>query len=330
MKNATRPLVPRLALFLLVVTVFSLLNHRYMSWGSLYAVFESFAFVGLIALGLGPVMIAGELDLSVGSVAAVAGILAIQLIGFGMVVSVAVPTLLALAFGFAQGYLIGRTRMNSVVFTIGISIALRGLAYVMSNEESAVLPIEQIGVADLVSHRIGVFSPFSIGTLAIMVALALFLRLARQGREIYAIGGGRSEALAAGVSATRPISLAFAICAGCAGLAGALVSLKSGSANPAAHSDVMLLAVTGVLIADFGITGGTGSIPGLFLGVITLISLTTGLSSLQIPKDIQNFATGLLLVIVVIIDLLSRSTWFGRLRAALLRTKRQQGSRLVV
>ena len=326
MKNINRPLIPRLILLALVVITFSLLNPSYRGWGNVYTVFESFAYIGLIALGLGIVMIAGELDLSVGSMAAVSGILAIQLIKWGIAVSVIVPTIIALVFGLSQGYIIGRLRMNSVVFTIGISIALRGLAYIISGEQSAVLPLESINVVDLVSFRIGIFSPFSIMTITIMILLYILMRFSRRGREIYAIGGGRSEALAAGVSPTKAMSIAFAICAGCAGLAGALVSLKSGSASPAAHSDIMLYAITGILIADFSISGGTGSIPGLFLGVITLISLTAGLSSLQIPKDIQNFAIGSLLVLVIIVDLLSRSEQFNAFIRSFRKPKVSQNS----
>lgn len=316
-KPTNRPLLPRILLFVLILVVFSILSPSYRNLGNVYSIFEAFAFTGLIALGLGVVMVAGELDLSVGSVAAIAGILAIQWIEWGVITSVIITTFLALVFGLLQGYLIGRLRINSVVFTIGISMALRGLAFVISKETSAVIPIQYINVVDLITYRIGVFSPFSLTTIAVAVALGLLLRLSRRGREIYAIGGGRSEAISAGISLPKTFSLAFMICAGCAGLAGALVSIKSGSANPAAHNDIMFIAITGVLIADFGISGGTGTIPGLFLGVITLTMLTTGLSSLQVPKDIQNFAIGTLLVLVIIIDFSIRSAWFNALQERL-------------
>ena len=294
----------RLALAAAMFAVFAATNDTYRTSGNLYAVLEGVALAGMIALGIGVTMIAGELDLSVASVAAVAGVVAVQLAnaGVGLVGSVAIVLAAGILFGAAQGYVIALLDVNSLVFTIGTLIAVRGVAFVVADEKTVPLDLERLSMSDSISHRFWIFSPFSLITIAAFVLIGLVLAYGIFGREIYAIGGGRSEARAAGVTTKRPITLAFATSAGLAALAGGLVSLKSGGAAPFALESTLLTAVTAALVGGVSLYGGKGDALGIFVGILTLEFLLAGLSAEGAPFYVANLAIAGFLFVFLIIE----------------------------
>jgi len=297
-----RVMASRLLLAVAVFGYFAITDDRFFTTNNVFTIFEGFAQLGLAALAIGLTIIAGELDLSVGSAAAVGGILAVTWAGFGLVPAVLLVTLVGAAYGALQGYLIHRLRIASIVFTLGTLIALRGIAFLISNEDTVVVP--DFDIAKLVKQQIWIFSPFSLVTLAVLIATAILLRYSRWGHEIYAIGGGRAEAVAAGVPLWRPLVLTFMLSGAMAGLTGALTSLKSGSAAPGGFADLLLPAATAALIGGVAITGGSGSVLGIAVGSLTLRFLISGLSLRAAPFYVLTLATGVLLLLVILLELL--------------------------
>lgn len=293
----------RLGLFAAVFLVFSVSDDRFYTINNVFTIFEGFAFLGLAALAVGVTIIAGELDLSVGSAAAVAGIISVSLVGrVGLIPTLLLASLIGAAYGSLQGYLIYRLRIQSLVFTLGTLIGLRGLAFMISGENTVVM--SDLGVAQTVRRQLGIFSPFSLITLACFALVALLLINTRFGREIYAIGGGRSEAAAAGVPLVRPLVLAFALSGTLAALTGALTSIKSGSAGPAAFETLLLPAATAALIGGVSLLGGRGSVFGIAIGALTLRFINSGLSLGGAPFYILTLATGIVLIVAVVLELL--------------------------
>ena len=287
----------RLALFATVFLVFSWSDDRFFTTNNVFTIFEGFAFLGLAALAVGVTIIAGELDLSVGSAAAVVGIISVSLVGeIGLI-----PTVLLATYGGLQGYLIYRLKIQSLVFTLGTLIGLRGLAFMISGENTVVM--SDLRVAQTVRRQLWIFSPFSLVTLACFVLVALLLVNTRFGREIYAIGGGRQEAAAAGVPLVRPLVLAFALSGAMAAMTGALTSIKSGSAGPAAFETLLLPAATAALIGGVSLLGGRGSVFGIAIGALTLRFINSGLSLGGAPFYILTLATGIVLIVAVVLEL---------------------------
>lgn len=304
MKAFNNPLIQRLILVLLVYAGFALTVTNFASSGNAYSVLESSALLGIIAAGLAVNMLAGELDLSVGSVAACAGLIAITMSEHGIIIAVIAAVIPAVIYGMIQGYCIARLQISSLVFTLGTFIGMRGLAYVISNEKTLTLAIANLKISMSLRERmLGIFSPFSLLMIVVLVLAGLALRYTRAGREIFAIGGARKEALAAGISAKRPLIVSFATSAGLAALAGALASLRGGSATPAGYETLLLAAVTAALIGGVSLYGGRGGIIGVFLGVITLQLLMSGLQLLGAPNWGANLATGLILLAFLGVDL---------------------------
>ena len=292
----------RLAVFVGVFAVFAIADRRFATPNNIFTIFEGFAWLGLAALAVGLTIIAGELDLSVGSVAAVAGIVAVSIVeAIGLVPAVVVTALLGMAYGAVQGYLIHRLKIHSLVFTLGTLIGLRGLAFMISGENTVVM--KNLDIADAVRNQLWIFSPFSLVTIVVFTLVGLFLVYTRYGREIFAVGGGRQEAAAAGVPLVRPLVLTFALSGSMAALAGALTSIKSGSAGPAAFEQLLLPAATAALIGGVSLLGGKGSVIGVAIGTLTLRFITSGLSLGGAPFYVLTLATGAVLIVVVVLEL---------------------------
>lgn len=298
-------LAARIGLLAVVWIVFTALDSSFASDDIVFSVLQSSAFVGLIAIGIGVTMLAGELDLSVASVAAVAGILAVEMSTIGGIPAIALAALIACVFGVVQGTCIALLRINSIVFTIGTLFALRGVANLLTDSKSVLLPVDQIDLSEALIERIWVVSPYVLLTIAVAVVIGVGLAVSRWGREIYAIGGARAESEAAGVPQRRPLILAFALSGFCAGLAGAVSAVVAGSGAAGAYGNVLLLAVTAVLVGGVGLYGGRGTILNVVIGCLILETFIAGLIDQGATQEVQQLATGALLLLVVSVEFLT-------------------------
>ena len=298
-------LAVRAAFMAVIYLVFALQLPNYHTSNGIAALLDGAVLVGTVSVGVGVTMIAGEFDLSVGSLAALTGVIALEIISIGALPALVVGVLFAAAVGAIQGLLIGVLGINSLVFTIGTLIGLRGLAMVVAHEQTITMPIEQLPDVDILTHHfLGVFSPISVGMIVVFVAVGLFLKYTLWGREIYAIGGGRNEARAAGVPLLRPMMIAFTLSGALAGLGGALLSIRLGSATPLGFDSLLLSAATTCLMGGIALEGGIGNVIGIAIGLFTLRFLVTGMAALGAPYYVQNLAVGALLILVVVVQLI--------------------------
>jgi len=292
----------RIVLVLALFVLFSALESSFATEANIYTVLEGFAFTGLVALAIGITIIAGEMDLSVGSMAAVAGVIAVSFAGWGLTCAVLLAVLVTATLGALQGVAIGLLRIPSIVFTVGTMIGLRGLVYILSGEETVVVP--DLKMVEVIRHPVSVFSLFSLITIGIFILMGLVLSYSRPGRNVYAIGGGRMAATAAGVPVFRTIVLIFTVSGILAGLAGSLVCLKSGSAIPRGLEGLLLLAAASALIGGTSLSGGRGTVLGIALGVMTIRFVSSYIHFKAMSYYAENLAIGALLILVVAIDLL--------------------------
>jgi len=305
-KETIADLAIRAVFMAIVYIAFASLLPSYHTVNGLAALFDGAVLIGLVAVGLGVTMLAAEFDLSVGSLAAVIGVLAINLIagGMGIPLALVIAVAAAVVYGGLQGLVIAVTGINSLVFTIGTLIGLRGFALIISNENSVTIPIPRLAETDVFAERfLGILSPLSIILIIVLVLVGLFLSYTVWGREIYAIGGGRAEARAAGVSVVRPMVIAFALSGGLAGLGGALSSVRLGSATPLGFDTLLLSAVTACLMGGIALEGGRGNVLGILIGLLTLRFLVGGVASLGAPYWLQSLAIGGLLILAIVVQM---------------------------
>lgn len=313
-----RPYLLPLAVLALTWIIISAVTPSFRGEASVFSVLEGFSLVGLVALGLAVTIIAGEFDLSVGSMAALAAVIAVLASPMGLIGSLVIATATGIVFGALQGALIGRLGINSLVFTIGTLILLRGLTYIYSGH--APIMIENFEITDPLLERYWVFSLSSMMALIVFALIGLFLTYTRWGREIFAIGGARNEAIAAGVPRIQPIAICFAISAGCASLAGALAALRGGSAAPQNYDDLLLTGCAATLLGGISLYGGRGSVLNVGLGVAILSVVGAGLAARGTSASSVQLVTGVLLLAVIAVEFIagrlkSRNTVFGRARA---------------
>lgn len=299
-----------LPLIVLVVTwlVIAGITPTFRGQASVYSVLEGLPLVGLVALGLAVTIIAGELDLSVGSMAALAAVIAVQTSSLGLIGCLTVATVVGIAFGALQGTIIGKLGINSLVFTIGTLILLRGVTHMLSG--SAPIMIPNFEITDPLLERYWVFSLSSIIAIIVFVLAGLFLTYVRWGREIFAIGGARNEAIAAGVPRVLPLAISFAISAGCASLAGALAAARGGSAAPQNYGDLLLSGCAAALLGGISLYGGRGTVFNVVLGATVLSVVTAGLSARGSEASLVQLVTGALLFAIIALEfLVGRKMW---------------------
>jgi ribose transport system permease protein len=287
-------LLGRAALCVLLAIGFSIAIPNFLAQSNTFAILQVVAPIGLAALGVSVTMLAGEVDLSIGSMAVLGGIVAVRLAGHGAALAVCVTLALGILLGAIQGLLISRLRMSSLVLTIGTLILLSGCAYLLSG--NAAVSLGDFRAGEFLSSRYWVFSPVSLTFLALTALIWLGLNRSRYGHEIYAIGGGRREAEAAGVRTRRPLMLAFGVSGGMGALTGALVSLSTGGATPTGFSAVLLNSIAAAVIGGIALSGGRGSVWGVAMGALALGFISNGVNVLGAQVYVSQFLTGGLLL----------------------------------
>ena len=268
--------------------------------GAVFPVLEGFALLGIVALGVGMTMLAGELDLSVASMAAVGGVVAVKLSGSGLLPALSAAVAVGVAVGALQGYAIARLGINSLVFTVGTLILLRGIAYLGADNKAILL--KEFEVSDPLLVRWWIISPGIIVAAVLFVLVGMFLAFTKWGREIYATGGGRQEAVAAGVPKNRAIVVTFTCSAALAALAGAIASIKGGSAAPGNYQDILLTGVSAALIGGISLYGGRGTVLHIALGVAVISTIAAGLAAKGSQGYVTQLATGALLFAVIAVE----------------------------
>lgn len=256
--------------------------------------------LGVIAAGLAVTMIAGEFDLSVASMAAFAGVVAVALSGYGLLLSVMIAIVAGILLGMLQGWAIAKLGISSIVFTVGTLILLRGMTWLASG--GVAIRVEDITATDLFRGTFLFLSPLSITALVIIIGLGIFLSRTRWGRELYALGGARQEAIAAGVGYKRGMVVAFGISGGCSAVGGALVSALGGSAAPAALEVMLVTALSAVLVGGISLAGGRGTMVNVVLGFSIIAILSSGLAGMGAKAFVSVLFIGLLLLVVVLLD----------------------------
>jgi ribose/xylose/arabinose/galactoside ABC-type transport system permease subunit len=287
-----------------VLFAFALADHgdgEVFTKATLFSAFETFAAGGLVSLGLGVTMIAGEFDLSVVGVFSLAGCVAVLTGGASPFIGVVAALCAGLVAGALQGFLITRLRLSSVGVTLGGMLTCNGLAAVITQNQS--IPYDNMNVALDVASPIGQF--FSIRSLivfAIFGVVGLFGLLSRYGRDIIALGSDRRAATTAGVPVNGLVVAIFAFSGCCAALSGALASYSLASASPSGLSDVILPAAASAILGGVSLGGGSGRPFGIMIGALTLSVLRTGLNALGAPPFVNDIAMGAVLMAVSLID----------------------------
>jgi galactofuranose transport system permease protein len=264
----------------------------------------------LIALGMTLVIITGGIDLSVGSLYVLGGVLAAWASQYGLLAAFAVPLLVCGAIGVLNGVLIAYTRMAPFIVTLAALLGARGLMRAFSNEGS-----ETYLVQDDAFRRFGNGSFLDIGypvwlAAALVVAGIVLLSRTRFGQSVYAVGGSEDAAALMGMAVRRTKVTVYVLSGLLAGLAGAINAAKLGSGVTVLGAGMELDAIAAVVIGGTLLTGGAGTIAGTVAGVLLLGVIQNLINQVgNLNSNWQQVISGSFLAVVVVAQ-----TYLSRLR----------------
>ncbi|MCR9238358.1 MAG: ABC transporter permease [Alphaproteobacteria bacterium] len=279
---------------------FAFSNEFFATHRTTYAIMERFAVLGLVGLALTLCIIAGEIDLSIGSNAALAAVIVVRFTdSLGAINAALIAIAISTLVGLIQGYFIAYLRIRAIVLTVGTLMLLRGVSLFAAEEKTVMLT--DFTIPDFISTKMFVyFSPASLLVIAVFIAVALFMQFTRYGREIYAVGGARKEALASGIDLKRPMMVVFSISGFCAGLGGCIIGLRSGTAQALGLQYLLLAGTVAAFIGGVSILGGRGGVIGAAIGTLTVNFLNTGLVFNVTPAFMVQLYLGVLLMVVIV------------------------------
>ncbi len=305
-------------------------GEKFFTWQNLMnSLSQAIVIVGLIAIGETVVIVAGALDISVGSIASIGSVVAASvLVGAGTVgslhilptgitiVAVAAGILAGMIAGATNGFIVTKLRVNPTIATLGTLAAFAGIAFLLAPDGKPIGVLTQPDFTWLAQGRF--LTDAAIGQLGgskwtgipvltvILVVVAILVHILMTytdyGRAIYAIGGNATAARLAGINLTQVRVWMYMISGGIAGLAGVLLTARTTSGNPINGTGLELQAITAVFLGGAATSGGKGTIMGTFLAVILVGVLNNGMNLLGFNTFTQRVALGLLLIAAVAIS----------------------------
>lgn len=258
---------------------------------------------GILAVGVTLVLLSGGVDLSLGSVVALAGVLAAHCAHpdqFPVVVPIGVGMLTGMLCGGANGLMVTWGRVAPFVVTLGMMAIARGLALVLSGGT----PVSNLdrGFTWLGSGAVwGIRVPV-VFLMLVALGTHVVLRYTRPGRHLYATGGNEQAALASGIRVLRVKAGAYIACGGMAGLAGVLLAARVTTGQPNAGLAYELDAIAAAVIGGTSLSGGVGGVGGTLLGALLIGILSSGLDTLNVSPYYQQIIKGLIIIGAVWLD----------------------------
>lgn len=291
----------------IVLVAFFIIGTKGLWLGSLPSVLGITAQIGIIAIGQALLMTSGEVDLSVGSTFAFAGVVFITLLGttgLGILPAMVLTLVLIASIGGLNGVLTTRFRVPSMIVTMGGMFVLRGITYVATQGSSLSLPkaLRDDPVVEFLKSRIFGLNTTVFLLLALTALFVFILAKTRFGSHVMAVGGNADAALANGIAPAMVKTKAFVICAVLAGLSGILIACQTGSVYSTSGMRVELETIAAAVVGGCTLRGGTGSIWGPVIGVFVLSSLKGGLMMMGAPTSWYIAFVGAILVGFLIVS----------------------------
>ncbi len=295
-----------LLVFLVVLIVASVFVPNFFSWVNFKGLALSVATVGIIACTMLFCLAAGDFDLSVGSVVAMAGVLAAAVVNkTGSVPLGIVAAILAGGVvGLVNGFVIARLEINALITTLATMQIVRGLAFIACDGRP-------IGVINDGFFTLGITNFFGVPTpvwimIACFIVFGVLLHRTIFGRNTLAVGGNREAAHLAGIRVTRLKIIIFTLQGLIAAFAGVILASRMTSGQPNTGQGLELQVISACVLGGVSLTGGVGTMVGVVVGVLIMGTVNNAMNLLNIPPFYQYIASGGILLAAVLLDRLKQ------------------------
>ena len=297
--------------FLIICAVTAIINPVFLYPQNLVEIARSISFTVIMGVGMTVVLIGGHIDLSIGSVLALTGVVVGKFMRAGTPIPLAIAfgILMGVVVGFINGYVVVTYKIPSMIATLGMMYIVRGIVYVITKGQP-IYPFpdsfNQIGQG----YYLGL--PFSMYIALVVLFVGDFL-LKRMtfGRSVMAVGGNLETARISGINVKKTMILMFIICSVCATITGILMTARLSSAQVNAGADSALTVIAAVIIGGTSLFGGSGSVWGTLIGTGIMSVLSYAMVITRISVYWQLIVVGTIIILAVTLDSYRRRRMSG-------------------
>ncbi len=297
-----------LLVFLILFVLLTVITNTFFTSRNLINVLKQVSINGIISVGMMCVLLTGGIDLSVGSIVALSGIVATTFAHPGeypVIIPIILGVLAGAACGVVNGTLVAFLNLPAFIVTLGMLSVSSGVALVLSKGRPISNLSEQfryIGGGSILGL------PILIYILAAVFLIGyLILSWTKFGRYLYAIGGNEEAAKASGLSVARIKLFVYMISGICAGLAGTVLASRINAGQPNSGEGYELDAIAAVVIGGTSLNGGIGKVSGTILGVLIVGVINNGMDLLNISSYYQKIVKGSIIVLAVLLDRITKN-----------------------
>lgn len=292
--------------FAAVFIVLSFASPFFLTLSNMVTVLRQISFNGIVALGMTFIIITGGIDLSVGSLLCLAGLVSAHYSVAGsetempVLIAILAGVLVSTAFGLMNGLLVAKGKLPPFIVTMATMTIVRGIALVYSDGR----PItgfnesyKAIGQGNVLNVPI----PVAIFIVMLLVS-GVLLKYTRFGRHVYALGGNENAAIASGINTAKIQTMVYVIGGVMCGIAGVALTSRLNAASPQAAEGYELDAIASVVIGGTSLSGGRGGVTGTIIGVLLIGIIGNGLDILNVSSYYQKIIKGCIILLAVFLD----------------------------
>ena len=284
-------------------------NFRYLNPANIAVLLKSMAPLGIMAIGVGILMISGEFDLSVGTLYTFCAIVTATMVkeyALSPYLAMLVGIFVGIIAGLIHGNIVNRFTIPSFIVTLGAMLIWKGGTLLYHGAKSLRFKYESESYEVLLKGVIGVVDASFIWFIFVGIIFYFIVHHHKIGNHFYSVGGNAEAAIAIGINPKNVKLIAFAIAGGCAALSGVVAMSRVGSVQPGGGLGLELEAIAACVIGGCALMGGRGSIIGIMLGTALIYTIQDLLLLLRAPGFYFDMFVGSLIVIAVITNVALR------------------------
>ena len=284
-------------------------NFRYLNPANIAVLLKSMSALGIMAIGVGILMISGEFDLSVGTLYTFCAIVTATMVkeyALSPYLAMIVGIIVGIIAGLIHGNIVNRFTIPSFIVTLGAMLLWKGGTLLYHGAKSLRYKYESETYKTVLTGDIGVIDASFLWFIAVGIIFYFIVHHHKIGNHFFAVGGNPEAAIAIGINPKRVKLIAFSIAGGCAALSGVVAMSRVGSVQPGGGLGLELEAIAACVIGGCALMGGRGSILGIMLGTALIYTIQDLLLLLRAPGFYFEMLVGGLIVLAVIINVTIR------------------------
>ena len=298
-----------------IILFFFVMNKNYLASDNIRNILNAASLTGTLAVGIACILISGNADLSAGAVGMMGGILVAMLLKTGMpwVPALIITVIYGAVAGAINALLCNVFNFMPFIATLAMSSVWKGIGYVLTDSQNIAISNQsfwKVGAGNV----LGIPMPFVI-MIVLLIIYGFILNYTRFGRKIYMCGGNRNAARLAGINPKKISTILFINCSAIATLGGAVLAARMHTGSPSSVLGQELDGITASVLGGVSFTGGSGGMLGCFIGLLLLNCFNNGLTVIGLSSYWQIVASGVLLILALVLDFYREKSRIKKLKA---------------